>query len=258
MVTARSSLTVPGAAAAAKIAADQGWTRAAAAVAPPLPPPCRVRRRRGPQAAEHWANRRVNPDASRFYAAGSTGPVPHERSGRAGSPDNGGRRRAASFAGPPRHTVRRNKSGRDRNGCRSAPEPDSARTKRTAPSPPGVRRHSGVDAPFPGGHNSPASCLAWCRHGADATAKLRSTPCRSPNRIILIAPVGGGRLRRQERRRHASLSRVAQVGKQATPHARRSVARQGTARRARVPPVRYLDNPMPVTRRGISLESGGY
>jgi hypothetical protein len=122
-----------------------------------------------------------------------------------------------------------------RNGCRSAPEPDSARTKRTAPSPPGVRRHSGVDAPFLGGHNPPASCLARCRHGADATAKLRSTPCRSPNRIILIAPVGGGRLRRQERRRHASLSRVAQVGKQATPHARRSVARQGTARRARVP-----------------------
>jgi hypothetical protein len=39
------------------------------------------------------------------------------------------------------------------------------------------------------------------------------------------------------------------VGKQATPHARRFVAREGTARRARVPPVRYRDNPIPVARR---------
>lgn len=33
------------------------------------------------------------------------------------------------------------------------------------------------------------------------------------------------------------------MGKQATSHARRFVAREGTTRRARDPPVRYLDKP---------------
>ena len=34
------------------------------------------------------------------------------------------------------------------------------------------------------------------------------------------------------------------MGKQATSHARRFVAREGTTRRARDPPVRYLDKPL--------------
>jgi len=40
------------------------------------------------------------------------------------------------------------------------------------------------------------------------------------------------------------------VGKQVTSHARRSVAREGTARRARGPPVRYRDKPVPMPVRG--------
>ena len=34
------------------------------------------------------------------------------------------------------------------------------------------------------------------------------------------------------------------MGKQATSHARRFVAREGATRRARDPPVRYLDKPL--------------
>ena len=45
-------------------------------------------------------------------------------------------------------------------------------------------------------------------------------------------------------------SRVAPVGKQATSRARRCVAREGTARRARDPPVRYRDNP-PAVAHGV-------
>ena len=77
MVTARSSLTVPGAAAAAKVAADQGADKGGrsdgnaipAAVTAPAPP--RSRRE------DHSADPRVNPDASRFYAAGSAGRAPY-------------------------------------------------------------------------------------------------------------------------------------------------------------------------------------
>jgi hypothetical protein len=39
------------------------------------------------------------------------------------------------------------------------------------------------------------------------------------------------------------------VGKQATSRAHRSVAREGTARRARGPPVRYRDKPAPTPER---------
>ena len=40
------------------------------------------------------------------------------------------------------------------------------------------------------------------------------------------------------------------MGKQATSHARRFVAREGTTRRARGPPVRYRDKPDPTPQRG--------
>jgi hypothetical protein len=43
--------------------------------------------------------------------------------------------------------------------------------------------------------------------------------------------------------------RLAPVGKQATSRARRSVACEGTARRARGPPVRYRDKPAPTPER---------
>src|SRR5437773_8930946 len=39
-------------------------------------------------------------------------------------------------------------------------------------------------------------------------------------------------------------------GQTGTSHARRSVAREGTARRARGPPVRYRDKPVPMPVRG--------
>ena len=39
-------------------------------------------------------------------------------------------------------------------------------------------------------------------------------------------------------------------GQTGTSHARRSVAREGTARRARDPPVRYRDKPAPMPVRG--------
>ena len=39
-------------------------------------------------------------------------------------------------------------------------------------------------------------------------------------------------------------------GQTGTSHARRSVAREGTARRARGPPVRYRDKPEPMPKRG--------
>jgi hypothetical protein len=43
------------------------------------------------------------------------------------------------------------------------------------------------------------------------------------------------------------------VGKQATSGARRSVAREGTARHARVPPVRYLDKLATPLEQGVPL-----
>jgi hypothetical protein len=97
------------------------------------------------------------------------------------------------------------------------------------------------------------SCLARCGHGADATAKLGSAPCRSPNRMVFIAPAIEG-----ETAPPSIPVSGCPGGQTGTPHARRSVAREGTAQRARVPPVRYLDNPMPVARRAISSESGGF
>src|SRR5262249_40971431 len=41
-------------------------------------------------------------------------------------------------------------------------------------------------------------------------------------------------------------------GQTGTSHARRSVAREGTARRARDPPIRYRDKPVPMPGRGPS------
>src|SRR5229473_490713 len=41
----------------------------------------------------------------------------------------------------------------------------------------------------------------------------------------------------------------------ATPHARRSVAREGTARRARVPSMHYLDDPLPPSPAGTILDA---
>ena len=46
------------------------------------------------------------------------------------------------------------------------------------------------------------------------------------------------------------------MGKQATSHARRFVAREGTTRRARAPPVRYLDKPLRPRLGATSLTRG--
>jgi hypothetical protein len=46
------------------------------------------------------------------------------------------------------------------------------------------------------------------------------------------------------------------VGKQATSHARRFVACEGTTRRARDPPVRYLDKPLRPSLGATSLNPG--
>ena len=46
------------------------------------------------------------------------------------------------------------------------------------------------------------------------------------------------------------------MGKQATSHARRFVAREGTTRRARDPPVRYLDKPLRPSPGATSLNPG--
>ena len=52
-----------------------------------------------------------------------------------------------------------------------------------------------------------------------------------------------------------TVPQLAQVGKQATSRARRSVARGGTARHARVPPVRYLDKPEMPPEKGSLLHA---
>src|ERR1700674_3708679 len=44
-------------------------------------------------------------------------------------------------------------------------------------------------------------------------------------------------------------------GQTGTSHARRSVAREGTARPARVPPIRYRDKPVPTPVRGSLLHA---
>ena len=46
------------------------------------------------------------------------------------------------------------------------------------------------------------------------------------------------------------------MGKQATSHARRFVAREGTTRRARDPPVRYQDKPLRPSPGATSLNPG--
>jgi hypothetical protein len=209
------------------------------------PPP-----RSGP--ADHRGTRTGNPDASRYLRAADTAaPAPHAQSDRGGSPDNGGRPRARTGGAPPVHNRPCNRSGRGRTGCRSPPGHGNGRTERTGPAA-APRPRGGVDAPPRRGHNPRAFVPRTVQGTAPRlTVRLRSAPCLSPDRIWSYRT----RCRRsaQRRRRGARRPRVAQVGKQATPHARRSVAREGTARRARVPPVRYLDNPLPVARRVISI-----
>ena len=86
-----------------------------------------------------------------------------------------------------------------------------------------------------------------------------------------VVTIGGDSYRLREKRRtgllkarswhracrHRHEPRLAQVGKQATSRARRCVAREGTSRRARVPPVRYLDNPIPRCRGPFCAPIGG-
>lgn len=78
-----------------------------------------------------------NPDASRsFVGRDSDRPAPHGSPDRGGSPDSAGWPRAGRRAAPSVHSLARSKSGRDRSGCRPAPEPCSARTETAGQQPP--------------------------------------------------------------------------------------------------------------------------
>jgi hypothetical protein len=131
-----------------------------------------------------------NPDASRYFCAPGGGVLaPHDWCGRYGSSGNGDRLRVASVGALPRRSLRRNKYGRDRNGCRSVPGPGSPDTRIVAPA---FHRHSrghprpaarpqadAVDAIPPGCDDAPAFVL---RHGVWGTAPMRtatlgSVPC---------------------------------------------------------------------------------
>jgi hypothetical protein len=96
-----------------------------------LPRP--LRRSRSPAsrvAADHSAAVGVNPDASRFCdAPGSGAPERHAPAAPAGWSDSAGRRHAGCRGAPAVRTLRRSRSGRGRNGRRSAPGCDSPRTQ---------------------------------------------------------------------------------------------------------------------------------
>ena len=120
-------------------------------MAVPSPPP-------SPGTANHPAALTVNPDASRFFAgAGNGGRARRERGARAGLPDSARPRCAGPDAALPAHNRRRNRLGRGRNSCRSAPASGSGRTEKIGPAPPVLRSsRTGVDETHDGWNTGPA------------------------------------------------------------------------------------------------------
>ncbi len=91
-----------------------------------------------------------------------------------------GRRTAASGAGPVGHSLRRNKSGRGRSSCRSAPASDSPRKGTAALIPRRYGRnrdrHTGTTAAIAG--ILPLHACPALGHGVDAEPpSLISAPC---------------------------------------------------------------------------------
>ena len=138
----RSSSIIPRTSAALqKVAAHQLRTATAAAMAVPSWPAGSAPRRfppsplPDPRATDHRSDPVRNPDASRYFCAPGGGVLaPHDWCGRDGCSGNGDRLRVASVGALSRRSLRRNKYGRDRNGCRSVPGPGSPDTRTVAPA----------------------------------------------------------------------------------------------------------------------------
>ncbi len=145
---------------------------------------CAVAPLPGPRAAQPSIDPVRNPDASRYFCAPGGGVLaPHDWCGRDGCSGNGDRLRVASVGAPSRRSLRRNKYGRDRNGCRSAPGPGSPGTRTAAPAfhrlgrgnprPPARPQADAVDAIPPGCDDAPAFVLRHgVGHGADANCHV--------------------------------------------------------------------------------------
>jgi len=103
------------------------------------------------------------------------------------------------------------------------------------------------------------------RRGRDRDPRSPLTPqprCHDPGRQLPAAREAPIRAvqnsgNRRNRGGSAGVSKACPGGSTGTSHARRSVAHQGTARRARVPPVDYLDKPpQPRVSRPAEIKPG--
>jgi hypothetical protein len=101
-----------------------------------------------------------NPDASRSFAGpASDAPVPHGPADRDGSSGSADRPRAGRDISPPVHSRRRNRSGRGRSSCRSAPERGNAHTRTAGPAFPPAQARPHMDGVGNAWNNAPACVL---------------------------------------------------------------------------------------------------
>ena len=134
-------------------------------------PPRPLRRSRSPAsraAANHRAVVEVNRDASHYCGAPGSDLVAWRGAAvRQGCSGSVVRRTAASGAGPAWHSLRRNRFGRGRSSCRSAPERDSQRTGTAALTSPrrGRSRRQQVDLRY--------DCRILARHACRARRGAR-------------------------------------------------------------------------------------
>jgi hypothetical protein len=142
-------------------------------------------------AANHRAVVGVNRDASHYCGApGSDLAAWHGAAVRQDCSGSVVRRSAASGAGPARHSLRRNRFGRGRSSCRSAPGHDSRRTGTAAPISPrrGRSRRQQVDVRHDCRDTCPA-CVPSTVWGtaSSVTAKFTSAPCLPHDEGKLLA-----------------------------------------------------------------------
>jgi hypothetical protein len=147
-------------------------------------PPRQLRRSRSSAsraAAHHQAVVRVNRDASHYCGAPDSDLAAWRGAAvRQGCSGSVVRRTAATGAAPARHSLRRNRFGRGRSSCRSAPGRDSRRTGTAAPILPrrGRSRRQQVDVRGDCRDTRPA-CVPSTVWGtaSSVTAKFTSAPC---------------------------------------------------------------------------------
>ena len=126
-----------------------------------------------------------NPDASRSFAGrASDAPEPRGLADRDGSSGSADRPRAGRDIAPPVHIRRRNRSGRGRSSCRSAPERGNAHTRTAGLALPPAQARPHMDGVGNAWNNAPACVLGTVWGTASIrTWRFRSAPCLPIGRL---------------------------------------------------------------------------